>query len=544
VSASELFVGLDVSTQGCKLVVLDLSAEALVHTDRVDYDRDLPAFGTRNGVVPATEEGVSESDPLMWTEAVETLLHRLRETDLRRDAVRCISVSGQQHGLVALDGDGRMARPRSKLWNDFSTAEECRILTEAVGGDPAMIQEVGNTQRTGYTAAKILHLRRHEPEAFGRTRIFFLVHNFVNWHLTGGPDGGVAEMEPGDLSGMALWHPGTGRWSRKVLEAIDPGLSAKLPPVHRSDRTLGSLSPALARRFGLPEDCRIDAGSGDNMYGAVGTGNIQEGVVTVSLGTSGTAYTFLREAFIDPAGEIAAFCDSTGHHLPLVCVSNMANGYTGLREELGLSHAEFDKLFFQSPPGNRGRVTVPWYEGERTPELPHAAALSFGFGPGESHGPSLCRAMVEGHVLNLFDGFTRLPVTPREVRVTGGLSNSPAWCQAIADVFGAEAVPVKGEGAALGAAIHAAWVWCRESGRVTPLDELCRIFVQLDEGARRKPDPSNRATYLLLHRLYRSLSRRIRGMDGEDPFLLRREIMALYPDPPAHGPGGSSGEDI
>jgi len=485
----------------------------------------------------------------MWVEAVETVLGRLAEASFDPGRIRCISVSGQQHGLVALGADGSLACPRSKLWNDFSTSEECRILTEAVGGAESMIAEVGNTQRTGYTAPKILHMRRHEPECFERAVTFLLVHNYINWYLTGGPDGGVAVMEPGDTSGMALWHPGVGRWSEPVMNAIDPGLPAKLPPVRPSDESIGALAPALVSRFGLSPDCRIDAGSGDNMYGAVGTGNLEAGIVTISLGTSGTAYTFLGESFIDPTGEIAAFADSTGHHLPLLCVSNMANGYDAIRERFGLSHEDFDALIEGRPIGNGGRILLPWYVGERTPDLPQAAPVYFGFGLSDFEPEILCRAVLEGHVLNLFDGFSRLPVTPREIRLTGGLSRSPSWCQTIADVFQTETVPVEGEGAALGAAIHAAWVWRKEGGDIpgvlsasgvrnqpaggprpgvvhlSDLGKLAEPFVVLDESARKRPDPEARPAVLLLRRLFRALSLRSRGMDGEDPFRLRQELI-------------------
>ncbi|MGD2218288.1 MAG: FGGY family carbohydrate kinase [Gemmatimonadales bacterium] len=522
-----LFAGLDVSTQGCKLVVIDPEAGAVVHVDRVDYDRDLPGYGTEEGAVAGLGEGVSESDPRMWIEAVEILLGRLSEAGVPADRIRCISVSGQQHGLVALAVDGSLARPRAKLWNDFSTAEECRILTEAVGGPAMMIAEVGNSQRTGYTAPKILHLRRHEPEAYARADTLFVVHNYINWYLTGGAESGVAVMEPGDTSGMALWHPGTGRWSRKVIDAIDPGLPEKLPPVGPADRTIGDIGATLAARFGLPPDCRIDAGSGDNMYGALGTGNFELGMVTVSLGTSGTACTVLDKPFIDPTGEIAAYCDSTGRYLPLLCVSNMANGYNAVLERFELSHEEFDDFVRRAPPGNRGRLLVPWYEGERTPDLPLAAPLYFGFGVSDFEPRTLCRAVLEGHVLNLYEGFTRMPVTPREIRLTGGLANSPSWCQTIADVFEAETVPVRGEGAALGAAIHAAWVWYGETGDERPLAEVAGPFVVLDEDRRRRPDPKQRAKYGLLKRIYRTLACRLRGLEGEDPFALRRDLVAL-----------------
>jgi xylulokinase len=518
-----LFAGLDVSTQSCKLVVIDLGEQTTVHVDAVNYDEELPHYGTRDGAVHGLEAGVSESDPNMWIEAIDLLLRRLDAApEIDQSRIRCLGVSGQQHGLVALDRDGRLARPRAKLWNDFSTVEECRLLTERVGGTARMIAEVGNTQRTGYTAPKILHMLRHQPECYSRATTLFLVHNYINWHLTGGANGGVAVMEPGDTSGMALWNPVTGAWSQLVLDAIDPGLPLKLPPVEPSDGTIGTIAPNLADAYGLPKDCAIDAGSGDNMYSAIGTGNFLPGIVTISLGTSGTAYTFLQEPYVDPEGEIAAFCDSTGHYLPLLCVSNMANGYNAVLERFGMGHEDFDAVI------DRTGLLIPWYTGERTPDLPNAAPLYFGFGIDDFGKERLSRAVLEGHVLNLWSGFRRLPVQPEVIHLTGGLSRSPAWRQMIADAFEAETVPVEGEGAALGAAIHAAWVWAKEQGRTVSLAEVAEPFVVLDVARREKPIARNVEIYRMQKRLYLAVSERVRGIGtDEDPFELRAVLSVL-----------------
>jgi xylulokinase len=521
-----LFAGLDVSTQSCKLVVIDLAERATVHVDAVNYDEELPHYGTHDGAVQGLEAGVSESDPNMWIEAVELLLRRLAATpNIDQSCIRGLAVSGQQHGLVALDADGKLARPRAKLWNDFSTAAECRLLTQRVGGTERMIAAVGNTQRTGYTAPKILHMVQHEPECYARATTLFLVHNYINWYLTGGASGGVAVMEPGDTSGMALWNPVTGAWSRSVLDAIDPGLRRKLPPVEPSDRTIGTITSTLADAYGLSRQCAIDAGSGDNMYGAIGTGNFLSGIVTISLGTSGTAYTFLREPFVDPAGEIAAFCDSTGHHLPLLCVSNMANGYNAVLQQFGMRHEDFDAAIDRTDAGNGGRLLIPWYTGERTPDLPNAAPLYFGFGMDDFDKERLSRAVLEGHVLNLWCGFRRLPLQPEAIHLTGGLSQSSSWRQMIADVFEAETVPVAGEGAALGAAIHAAWVWGREQGGPVSLAEVAEPFVVLDVARRNKPIARNVEIYRVQKRLFLALSDRARGIaTDEDPFELLRVL--------------------
>ncbi|MCP4606897.1 MAG: hypothetical protein GY847_41375 [Proteobacteria bacterium] len=513
-----LFAGLDVSTQSCKIVVIDVSAGSVAYVDSVNYDEDLPEYQTKNGVIQGLAEGVSESNPKMFIDAVNRIFFRLAASHVPLDKIRCISVSGQQHGLVALDVDGRPARDTSKLWNDFSTLEECELLNQAVGGPANMIDEVCNSQRTGYTAAKIFHMVRHEPMIYHRSTILFLVHNFINWYLTGGESGGVSVMEPGDTSGMALWNPVDRDWSKKVANAIDPGLLDKLPEVRPSDESIGYISDVLADKYGFSKDCKIDAGSGDNMYGAIGTGNIRPGIVTVSLGTSGTAYTFMENPYVDPEGEIALFCDSTGHYLPLLCVSNLANGYDSILTQYGLTHNEFSAIVSKTNAGNGGRVLIPWYEGERTPDVPSASPVYFGFGLSDFTKEILCRAVLEGHVQNLYDGFRKMPATCKEIRLTGGLSQSRSWRQAIADIFEADVVPVKGEGAALGAAIHAAWVCLKESATPCSLEELVDSIITLDNKKRRKPIKENVKAYRIQKELFSALSLRLRGKQGKDPF--------------------------
>jgi len=517
-----LFAGIDRSTQGTKLLVIDLDSSQVVHVDSVNYDKDLPQYQTQNGVLQAQPEGISESDPMMWVDALEVLFARLQKSGIPQRNIKAISVSGQQHGLVTLDAAGNLTRKASKLWNDFSTQEECDLLTEAVGGLDAMIAEVGNSQRTGYTAAKIYHMARHEPEAFARTSTCFLVHNFVNWYLTGGKNGGVRVIEPGDTSGMALWNPKNSRWSEKVMNVISPELQSKIPLLKPSDQSIGVIGKELAAKFGFDPACKIDAGTGDNMYGAVGTGNVVPGIVTVSLGTSGTAYTYLEEPYIDPTGEIAAFCDSTGNYLPLLCVSNLANGYNVILEQYNMSHTEFVEAVKTVPVGNEGRLLIPWYMGERTPDVPQASPVYFGFGLDDFTKAKLSRAVLEGHVLNLYDGFRKMPVKPTEIRLTGGLAQSEAWVQTIADVFEAEAVPVEGEGAALGAALHAAWVFLKESGRTITLEQVVAPFVILNEGRRRKPVPANVTVLNKQKAVFHALSERVRGVSMlGDPFALR-----------------------
>ena len=516
----DLFAGLDVSTQGQKIVIIDLEKRSVIYSDSINYDVDLPKYNTLNGVLKDTDFGVSESNPNMWIDSLHLLFERLKTSSDIIQSIKSISVAGQQHGLVAIDKDGNLAKSTSKLWNDFSTTEECEILTNEIGGSEQMITEVANSQRTGYTASKIFHMYRNERELYDNTEHFLLVHNYINWYLTGGK----IAMEEGDASGTGIWDPVTKTWSENLMNIISDDLVSKLPIVSSATKSIGYISNTLANQYGFDLECRIDAGSGDNMYSALGTGNIEYGTVTISLGTSGTAFTTLDQPFVDKDGEIACFCDSTGKYLPLLCISNMAGGYNTFLEENNLSHADFETLLTQTPPGNNGNIIIPWYSGERTPDIPEACPIYFGFKYEEMNKKSIARGLIEGHVLNLFAGFSKMPVNPDIIHLTGGLSQSKSWCQMIADIFDCETVPVKGEGAALGAAIHAAWVWKNENGLSCDLAQLVNPFIVFEEGLRCKPDKKNVKIYQNLFLSYGALVKRVLGPEGSDPFKLRKEF--------------------
>ncbi len=515
-----LYAGLDISTQSAKIVVVNAEIHQIIYQNVVNYDKDLPQYGTRNGVRQGVPTGVSESDPQMWIDALRQLFHGL---SLKKDIIpniKAISVSGQQHGLVSLTAQGNMANPYSKLWNDFSTMEECQLLTQTLGGTDAMIKAVGNSQRTGYTAAKIYHMKRHQPDLYEKTAHFLLIHNYINWYLTGGKNGGILAMEPGDASGSALWNPKSHAWSDEVMEAISPDLKSKLPQVKDSRELIGKLRPDFCQKFGFSPKCAIASGSGDNMMGAIGTGNVKEGIVTISLGTSGTAYSFIKTPYIDPSGEIAAFCDATNNYLPLLCISNMANGYDDLLRHFSLSHSEFDQLISKTPIGNDGRILIPWYEGERTPDLPYAKPVYFGFKISDFTPARLARAVLEGHIMNLFSGFQKLPIKPTEIRLTGGLAQSHAWQYAIANIFNSPVVYIEGEGAAFGAALHAYWSY----DKATKINKITREFLSLGKISKIQPDSDAVSQYQKVFELYQSIIDRMISSKDSSPF----ELSAKY----------------
>ena len=522
---NELILGIDVSTQGTKIVVLDWRGKTQVYVDKINYDEDLPMYGTKNGTMQSadSQKGSAESDPIMWLDAINLLFNRMsRSKDMDIKNIKAISVSGQQHGLVCVDKNGNISRKTAKLWNDYTTERECQILTDFIGGKKKMIDEVSNTQRAGYTASKILNLVKNEIQTYKKTATFLLPHNFINWYLTGG----TSTMEYGDASGTGIWDPVSKKWSEKLVNFIASDLQLKLPPVQPSTQSIGIISNDLITKYGFAKDCIIDAGSGDNMYGAIGTGNVKNGVVTISLGTSGTAYTYMSEAYVDPEGEIACFCDSTGNYLPLLCVSNMANSYNEFLESNSLAHKNFEDLISKSNPGNNGNMVIPWFDGERTPDIPDACATYFGFKLGELNNISIARGILEGTVQNLYHGFKKLPVKPNIIHLTGGLSQSKSWCQAVADIFDCDTINIKGEGAALGAAIHAAWVLQIEDGNNIDIAEVCESYIDFDYSMRHKPRGEFKNIYKSQRKLFGALSRRLKTKDdGQSLFDLKNAIL-------------------
>lgn len=478
-----LFIGLDSGTQSTKAVVLDYETGSIVAHASEKYE-----------CIPGLPPGHLEQHPESWAQAVDlTIESCLAQLGSRRSEIRGIGVSGQQHGLVALDAADKPVRP-AKLWCDTSTAEECGLLADAFGGPAGLIAEAGNAIPPGFTASKILWLKRHEPENFARTVSVLLPHDYLNFHLTG-----EKRMEYGDASGTGLLNVRTREWHRGLLDFIDPRLHAMLPPLGSSLARHGLLRESLRARWGLPEGVVVSAGGGDNMMGAIGTGNVRPGVVTVSLGTSGTLFACADQPVIDPQGEVAAFCDSADQWMPLVCTMNVTVLTEAVRGMFGYDHTQLEARLMAAPPGADGLTFLPYLNGERTPNLPNGSGVLHGLRTDNFTAAHLVRAAIEGVTTGLAYGLSRfkdLGVTPTEIRLTGGGSRSAGWRQVVADVFGVPVVSLAtAEGAGLGAALQAAYVSVREAGRPLSLAEITSRLVSLDESTRALPDVSLRDLY-------------------------------------------------
>lgn len=490
-------LGIDSGTQSTKTLALDVETGQTLGTASQPY-----------GLIEGLPPGHMEQHPQVWLDAVSaTVQEVLGKLGERRKEVLAIGVSGQQHGFVPLDKKNKVIRP-AKLWCDTSTVAQCKEFEGEFGGAEGLIEIAGNALLPGYTAPKILWLKQEEPAHYKALEGILLPHDYINLYLTGD-----RSMEFGDASGTGLMDVRKREWCDPLIDFIDPELRACLPPLASSRRAAGLLRDALCQEWGLGKNVVVSAGGGDNMMGAIGTGNVQPGVVTVSLGTSGTVYAFSAEPVIDREGEVAAFCDSTDRWLPLVCTMNVTVATEQARKMFGWNHAQLESNIGTVPAGAGDLLFLPYLTGERTPNLPNGTGSFHGLTLDNMTPAHMARATMEGATLGLAYGLNRfreLGITPTEIRLTGGGSKSALWRQICADIFGVPTVCLQSaEGAALGSAIQAAFAHVSASGHPTTFRELCTRIVKLDPATRAEPNDDHKEVYAQLLTKQSDLTRRM-----------------------------------
>ena len=475
-----LFVGLDVGTQSVKLVAYDPQARRIV------------AMHGHALELIAGNDGSREQHAQWWIDAIRTCFGKLDPA--LRARVAAIGVSGQQHGFVPLDAAGNVLAP-AKLWCDTSTSGECDEIMSAAGGAQRCVELAGNPILAGYTASKLPWTRKHRPEVYAKLASILLPHDYVNFWLTG-----ERWMEHGDASGTGWLDVRTRTWSSAMLAATDgdTDLAKLLPPLVDADASV-FIARAVAEELGLPRDVRVSAGGGDNMMAAIGTGNVVPGVLTMSLGTSGTLFACADRPVVDEGAGWAAFCSSTGGWLPLICTMNTTVATENVARLFGFSTRDGDAVMAGTAPGADGLTMLPFFNGERTPDLPNARASLLGMDMSNLTRGNVYRAAMEGATYALRNGFDALRNAGLQfdsIRLTGGGSHSAAWRQMVADVFDLPVqVPEQAEGAAFGAALQALWAHERATGAAADIAAIAREHVRTDDTASARPQPGAVAAY-------------------------------------------------
>jgi xylulokinase len=464
-----LVAGIDSSTQSCKVVVRDAVTGALVRQGRGSHP-----------------EG-TEVHPDHWWAALQAAIIEAGGLE----DVSAVSVGGQQHGMVCLDEDGAVVRP-ALLWNDTRSAGAARDLVDELGGPDeggrAWAEAVGVVPVASFTITKLRWLAEHEPEHARRTAAVCLPHDWLTWKLSGSTDLLDLTTDRSDASGTGYWSAVTGAYRTDLLERAF-GAVPHLPRVAAPGAVAATVGGTV-----------IGAGAGDNAAAAIGLG-AGEGDVVVSIGTSGVVTAVTDVPPIDPTGAVAGFADATGLFLPLVATLNGARVLDAAARLLGVDHAGLSELALEAPSGAEGLVLVPYLEGERTPNRPHATGSIHGLTLASATRPALARATVEGLVCSLADGLDAVVaagVRPSRALLVGGAAASEAVRTVAAEVLGIPVdVPPPGEYVADGAARQAAWAlsgsdappeWVREGTRRYTADPVPAIRRRYAEGRERHLD--------------------------------------------------------
>jgi len=512
-----LYLGLDSSTQSLTAVVVDIEGDRreVVFQSSLSFDRDLPQYGTRHGVLPNQNPAISQSSPLLWTEALDAMLARIASCGLDLSRLAAVSGSAQQHGSVYLGANaeivlatadpGRplheqiepvLSRKVSPIWLDASTSIECAEITTAVGGADVLAKTTGSRAFERFTGPQIRRFFKEEPAAYAGTDRIHLVSSFLASLLAGQQ----APIDPGDGSGMNLMDLRASAWWTPAVEATAPGLLAKLPTIRPSRTVIGTLSPFWQRRHGLPA-ARVLAWSGDNPCSLIGTGLVREGIVAVSMGTSDVIFGPMREPRVDTTGTGHVFGSPTGEFMGLTVFSNGSLARERVRDTFGLSWKTFSAALEATPPGNDGRTLLPWFVPEITPSVVSPAVHRFGLEADDTLGN--VRAIVEAQQMALARHSRWMGVDVKTIYATGGAATNRSILQVMADVFGADVYQFEvGNTACLGAALRAFHGERATSGHPVDWDEVVRVLAEPVASTRVRADPRSHAIYRDLMALY------------------------------------------
>lgn len=477
------YIGIDLGTSAVKLLLVDEAG-----TIRRAVSRDYPLAFPR--------PGWSQQEPEDWWRAVEAGIPALLE-GFDPAQVRAIGAGGQMHGLVALDGEGRVLRP-AILWNDGRTARETAYLNTVIGRE-RLSAYTANIAFAGFTAPKLLWMRENEPALFGKIAKILLPKDYITYRLTGET---VTDLS--DASGTLLLDVKNRRWSREMLDIC--GLTeGQLPRLCESWARVGTLLPQVAAKLGLPETVLVCAGAGDNAAAAVGTGTVGEGACTISLGTSGTIF-IASEAFrADPHNALHAFAHADGHYHLMGCMLSAASCNKWLMEDI-FRTGDYAAEQAAIDPERLGRNRVfflPYLMGERSPINDTAARGTFTGLSLDSSRADLTQAVLEGVAFALRDSLEvarRQGLTVERAKLCGGGAKSPLWRRILANVLQVKLeIPASEQGPGMGGAMLAMVA----DGVYPDVRAACGALVRVVETV--EPEPELAALYEARYRQFAAL---------------------------------------
>jgi xylulokinase len=467
-------LGLDASTQSLSALIIDTETGEVIVNRSLNFGQRLPQYGSPNGFLPNPDPAIKHSDPLMWIEALDTLLQELRASGVDLSSVQAVSGAGQQHGSVylarALNDVGGwstsqslvdqvrplLSRPTAPIWMDGGPQAEAAEITAALGGDGRVVALSGSRAIPRFTGPQIRKFFKDDRAAWDRTVEIHLVSSFVAGVLTGSS----APIDRGDGAGMNLLELGTGDWNADLLNATAPNLRARLRTPVASTTKVGTVAEYFVKKFGFAKGTPVVAFTGDNPSSLVGMGATQPGSAVISLGTSDTVFAAMAQPRTDPRGYGHVFGNPAGGFMALACFANGSLAREEVARRFGLDWDQFSKaLTERTRPGNNGNFMLPFFVPEITPRLTSPLERWVGSADfvARKDGNAAARAVVEAQALNLrlHSRFIGEQLDP--ILVTGGASQNRAILQVLADVFQARMLPLSvSNSSALGGALRAA----------------------------------------------------------------------------------------
>ena len=476
-------IGIDIGTSGTKSVLFDTQGNAI-------------ASATAEYPLSQPKNGWAEQDPRDWWYATcETLKKITKQAD---GEIVGVGLSGQMHSMVLLDGENEVIRP-AILWCDQRTAAECKEI-ESILSRERLVEITGNPALAGFTASKIMWIKKNEPQSFARASHILLAKDYIRFLLTG-----EYATEVSDASGMQLLDIHARAWSREVCDAlgVDTEMLAK---VYESPMITGYVTKKAAELTGLPEGIPVAGGAGDNAAAAIGTGVYNYGQAFTTIGTSGVVFAPTERPIIDPMGRIHTFCaavPNTWHVMGVTQAAGLSLNWFRANLASDMSYAELDRACKVLPIGSDRLLYLPYLMGERTPILDSDARGVF-FGLSAMHTRlHMARAVMEGVGYSLLDCLALIAevgIDIGEMALCGGGAKSNFWRGMLTDLYGMDiCVRESSEGAALGAAILGG---CAAGVYASVKDGCMRAVRNRDIT---HPDCARHKEYLRYYKIYQSL---------------------------------------
>lgn len=533
------FLGLDCSTQSFTTILVN--SHNILYKNTIIFDRDLPHYNTKNGAYFFEDGKIVHSNPLMWIEALELSFEKLKDSGVQIKNVKAISGSGQQHGTIYLNNKFKktlhnlkpnsslieqlkdvFSRDTSPIWMDSSTSKQCEEIRHRLGGIESTIKITGSNTFERFSGPQIRKFYQENPGMYAKTSIIHLVSSFLASLLCGKS----APIDHGDGAGMNLMNIKTKQWDIRALNATAPNLEEKLPELCNSYDILDTIAPYFVNKHDFSPETKILAWSGDNPNSLIGVGITGKRKAAISLGTSDTYFGYLKSLSYNLNAESQIFVAPTGEYMILICFKNGSLTRERIKNKYNLSWNQFSEILRKTPPGNYGKLMLPYVFPEIVPLVLEPRVYRFGFDEDDIAGN--VRGIIEAQFLSIRLHSKWITEELDEIYATGGASENKEIIQTLANIFNKtiRIFPISNS-AALGAALRSKKSYLDYIGNEVTWENIVDCFLNIQSSIVIPPVQKYKELYDEMLELYRNYENYILK-SGENPEKLRNNFIKKH----------------